>query len=606
VYINILSLMDLLLMPNYTKEVLYLLGHDIKRLPKLLVIFLAMSLLDLLGIGLIASYITFATSPQNSSDLINIMNSWISFPNDTSSILITMGGVLLLLFLIKTVAGIFVSREIINFSINQQIRLRCYLMNAYQGLPYEKYIERNSSEYIYAMQALVAQYSNKVIITALNALSSGLLAVLILSMLAWENIFIFMIIMVLVVVFVVGYDSIFRVKMKQYGGSANTAATRVVQDLTEGIKGLKEIRVTQNEDFFYRRVKLSVEQYGKYYALSSLIGVIPKYLIEFLMVIFIISMIVVASYFDTGSDQPVTSTLSLFGVALIRLIPTINIISTAVVQWRFCRDGVSRLYKDICFLESNDINVDGVKMASNNISGPNPSSYEPFHSIELNNIAYKYPSNSDYVINEIDIAVRRGESIGIVGESGCGKSTLLDVFLGLLVPDKGTINYNDKPLDKHLISEWRSHVAYLPQEIFLTDDSLKRNVALGIDDKDICEKRILKVLKQVKLDSLIEQLPDGIEEIIGESGIKLSGGQKQRISLARAFYNNKNVLVMDETTSSLDDKTEKKIVEEIQSLKGNLTMIIIAHRFSTLQHCDRIYRLDKGKIISSGSPAEIL
>jgi ATP-binding cassette, subfamily B, bacterial PglK len=599
-----LKLMGSLLMSDYMQEVLYLLGPERTRLLKLLVIFLGVSLLDLIGIGLVASYITLATSPQNTPEFINAMSTWAGFSDDGRSILTMMSVVLLLVFLFKTVTGILVSRAIINFAIGQQIRLRCYLMNAYQSLPYEKYIERNSSEYIYAMQALVAQYSNKVVITALNALSSGVVAALILCMLAWTNIIIFMVIISLVGVLVVGYDSVFRVKIKQYGGSANTAATKLVQDLTEGVKGLKEIRISQNEDFFYKRVKLSVERYGKYYALSSVIGAIPRYLIEFVMVIFIISTVVITSYFTTGSEPNLLSTLSLFGVALIRLIPTINVISTAMVQWRFNRDGVSRLYKDICFLESEDSKVDGVKLASNN--SPSPSPDRPFHSIKLSNIVYRYPGSKHYAINEINIEVRCGESIGLVGESGSGKSTLLDVFLGLLVPVKGTIDYNEKPLDDHLMNEWRSHVAYLPQEVFLTDDSLKRNIALGLEGKDICEKRILEVLKQVKLDSLLEQLPDGIEASIGEGGVKLSGGQKQRISLARAFYHKKDVLVMDESTSSLDDKTEKQIVKEIKLLKGSRTMIIVAHRFSTVQHCDRIYRLEKGKIISMGTPAEIL
>lgn len=599
-----LKLMGSLLMSDYMQEVLYLLGPDRRRLPKLLVIFLVVSLLDLLGIGLVASYITLATSPQNTPEFINAMSTWAGFPDDGLSILTMMSVVLLLVFLFKTVTGILVSRAIINFAINQQIRLRCYLMNAYQSLPYEKYVERNSSEYIYAMQALVAQYSNKVVITALNAVSSGVVAVLILCMLAWTNIVIFMVIISLVVMLVVSYDSVFRVKIKQYGGSANTAATQVVQSLAEGVKGLKEIRISQNEDFFYKRVKLSVERYGKYYALTSVIGAIPKYLIEFVMVVFIISTVVITSYFSTGSEQNLLSTLTLFGVASIRLIPTINVISTAMVQWRFNRDGVSRLYKDICFLESEESKVNGVKLASNN--SPSPRPVRPFHSIKLSNIVYRYPGSKHYAINEINIEVRCGESIGLVGESGSGKSTLLDVFLGLLVPVKGTIDYNEKPLDDHLMNEWRSHVAFLPQEVFLTDDSLKRNIALGLEDKDICEKRILEVLKQVKLDSLLEQLPDGIEASIGEGGVKLSGGQKQRISLARAFYHKKDVLVMDESTSSLDDKTEKQIVKEIQLLKGSRTMIIIAHRFSTVQHCDRIFRLEKGKIISMGTPAEIL
>lgn len=591
-------------MSDYMKEVIYLLGPDRKRLPQLLLIFVAVSILDLVGISLVATYITVATSSQPIPDFMYALMEVIRVPTTPLSVLTALSGILLALFLCKTVAGIAVSREIINFATNQQVRLRCYLMGAYQSLPYEVYVSRNSSEYVFAMQTLVSQYSNKVVNTMLAAISNGIVALLILALLAWQSILIFLLVVSLVVVVVIFYDLVFRRRAKRYGEIANTGATKVVQSLTEGIAGLKEIRISQSENFFHQKVKESAELYSRYYALTAIIGAIPKYLIELIMVVFIVLTVLITTYVNTGGEQSVMSTLSLFGVAAIRLIPSINVISTAMVQWSYNRDGVSRLYKDVRALEFEG--VLGLPESHTGAAHSTEGSDGVFHSIELNNIVYAYPESKSNAINNVTISLRRGESIGLIGESGSGKSTLLDLLLALIPPSKGAILYNNRPLDNMLLNEWRSHVAYLPQEVFLVDDTLKRNVALGLDDSEICEERVLEVLKKVKLDNLLESLSKGIDSSIGEGGMKLSGGQKQRLSLARAFYHDKKVLVMDESTSSLDDKTEEKIVSEIQALKGERTLIIIAHRLRAVKDCDRIYRLDNGQVISVGTPQELI
>jgi ATP-binding cassette, subfamily B, bacterial PglK len=584
---------------KYLKEVLFLLGPEKKRLPMLVLFFLCVSLLDLIGISFVASYITFIASPENIPDFISEADSWIEFSDDASLLLIVASVSLLMVFLVKAFFGILVSRTIINFSIDQQIRLRTYLMKAYQSLPYEMYIERNSSEYIFSIQTLVSQYSNKVIVTGLKAISDGIVAVVVLGFLAWVDLRIFTLVCFLIGALLFGYDLVFKGRVGRHGRGTNTAATKIVQGLNEGIEGLKEIRILQGESFFYHKVKNAAESYGKNYALSAIIAAIPKYLVELVMVIFIISTVLISSFFEDSNQINLLSTLSLFGVASIRLIPIINVLSTALVQWRFNRDGVSRLYKDVCFLQLQS-KLDRLIVDTIN------TSYKQFHSIKLNNIFYRYPGSDDDVIQEVNIELRSGESIGLIGTSGSGKSTLLDIFLGLLEPGQGCIEYNGKPLDNNLLSEWRSHVAYLPQQVFLTDDTLKRNIALGQEDKDISEKRVLESLEKAKLSNLLEWLPNGIDTSVGEKGVKLSGGQRQRVALARAFYHERDVLIMDESTSSLDDKTEKEIVKEIQLLKGSRTMIVIAHRLTTVQHCDRIYRLEKGRIISIGTPDEIL
>ena len=205
----------------------------------------------------------------------------------------------------------------------------------------------------------------------------------------------------------------------------------------------------------------------------------------------------------------------------------------------------------------------------------------------------------------ISLSIKNGESVGLIGASGAGKTTLVDILLGLLQPQEGDILFNNRSLNETL-ALWRAQVAYLPQEIFLIDNTLLSNVALGVLDDSIDREKVMNALKKACLEELVDNLPKGIDTMIGERGVRLSGGQKQRVALARAFYHGRNVLVLDEATSSLDHETEKEIIEEIRYFKGEKTMIIIAHRLTTVQHCDRIYVLENGEIIRQGTPKNIL
>ena len=223
-----------------------------------------------------------------------------------------------------------------------------------------------------------------------------------------------------------------------------------------------------------------------------------------------------------------------------------------------------------------------------------------FQTIELKNVQFSYPDTNKPAINNISLKIKSGDSIGLVGLSGSGKSTLVDILLGLLEVDKGGIFYNNKPLSECLL-QWQAQVAYLPQEIFLMDNTLKNNIALGVEDDCIDLDRLNLAIKKAKIKELVSQLPHGVNTSVGEGGVRLSGGQRQRVALARAFYYNKSVLVMDESTSALDYETEREIVNEIKQLKGRVTLIVIAHRLSTIEHCDRVYRLDDGRIIENNN-----
>jgi ABC-type bacteriocin/lantibiotic exporter with double-glycine peptidase domain len=271
-------------------------------------------------------------------------------------------------------------------------------------------------------------------------------------------------------------------------------------------------------------------------------------------------------------------------------------LSGSLARIRFERDAISRLYSELSKFEQTTVN-DSEAIST--------STQNPFHNLILDKVSFRYPDTTQDALKEITLEIRTGESIGLIGISGSGKTTLVDLLLGLVDPYEGEITYNGRQMNKSL-NEWRSHVAYLPQQVFLIDNTLRQNVALGYDKDEIDDLKIHEALRKARLSDLVKQLPRGIDTMLGERGVRLSGGQRQRVALARAFYHERNILVMDESTSALDQETENEIIAEIQQLKGEKTMIVIAHRLTTVQNCDRIYRLDQGRIVEQGSPEEIL
>ena len=239
------------------------------------------------------------------------------------------------------------------------------------------------------------------------------------------------------------------------------------------------------------------------------------------------------------------------------------------------------------------------------LSMPFPNSKKlPFSIISLQNVSFNYPNRKMNALNHIDFTMQKGQSVGIIGASGAGKSTLVNILLGLLEPQKGNILIDGQPITN--MREWVNNFTYIPQDIFLLDDTIKNNIALGIEKSEIDPKQLETAIQMAQLEQVIQDLPQGIETQIGEKGMRLSGGQRQRIALARAFYHDKDIVVLDEATSSLDHETEREIIHSIKRLQGIKTLIVIAHRLTTVQHCDIIIKLAQGQIIQKGSFHEVV
>jgi len=571
-------------MIHYLREIFELLDEARRKLPWLVAGFVMASILDLVGVGLVGPYAALVMDSEVLKGPVGDALARFGLARDQRTALIALGLLLLLIFLAKSVAAIGIHRAIIRFSQEQQASLQSRLMGRYQGLPYTQYLARNSAEYIRAIQGLTEEFAH-IVQMLLRVVADGLVLVVLLALLAWQDAAALALLVVLFTAVIYAYDHLFRRKAGVHGEEANRAAEAVVRGVQEGLGGLKEIRVLGKEDYFHGRVERSARDYASAFTRMQVIGLAPRYLLELALVVFVVVDVWVNLWL--GRDLAVlVPTLGVFAVASLRLMPAANTFSSSLIQIRYGRDTVRRLHRDAAAAHSPVLAV------------PGGGALESFRTLELDHVHFTYPDARQPAIEDASLQLRANESIGLVGASGSGKTTLVDILLGLLEPQQGGVRYNGRPLGEAL-EAWRSQVAYLPQEVFLIDESLRSNVALGVPEGDIDASRLDEALRQARLDEVAAALPNGVHTLIGERGVRLSGGQRQRVALARAFYHRRDILVLDEATSALDADLEREIVEEIRQLRGRKTLIVITHGYGLVGHCDRVYRLDRGRITES-------
>ena len=577
---------------SFLYQIISILGNEINKVPFLLILILLSSLIEIIGIGLIAPYVSLIIMPE--VFLESKFYSYVSFlnlPRNINDLIILIGIILIIIFLIKFLFAFTINKIILRFAADQGSRLCIDLMNSYQNMNYSNYILRNSSEYLYSINTLSLNFA-LVFQACLRFVSESIVAIFIFILLATSNIYILSILALVIICAIFFYDKFFKNSILKYASLRHTSMNNQLKAVNEGILGIKEIRMLAKEDFFHSRVKKCSTDYANYYVITNLISTSPRYFLEILMISFIVLIIFIN--IQIGNDlTKIVPTLAIFGIASIRLLPTASQLMTSIALIRNGKEGVDMIYNDL-----NNIN-------NKKISQKSLINDKKFESLKLLNVSFSYPESKLMTCKNISIDINKGECIGVIGASGAGKTTLIDLMLGLLSPQSGEIKFNEVSIEKNL-QEWMSKIAYLPQEIFVLDDSIKKNISLVDDVQKIDNDKLDKSIRQSKLIELIEDLPDGLDTIIGERGIRLSGGQRQRIAIARAFYHEREVLVFDEATSSLDTNTESEIMEEIKQLKGLKTMIIITHRLQTVKNCDRVYQIENGQILKSGKFDEVV
>ncbi len=579
-------------MQNYLREIIALAEGGTKGLYRLVILFAAISILDLVGIALVGPYIAIILDPSillkaPSLEKIGLVVDL----NEQETVVYLLSIVLVGVVAAKAIAGVWISRKILVFSQVQEVALRRRLISAYQAMPYDLYLQRRYSEYIHTISQLVSQYSSGVLVPLLKSLSELIVAIAMMIVLGVTDWVALVILLGAVGVLVLAYDLGVKKIATHSGKAANEVGIALVQAVSEAMRGFKEIRILGKEKFFFERVVRLSKQYSVHYLRTLFIGAIPRYVLEFGIIVFIVGFALFS--IRRGLDPVgILSTLAVFGYAALRLVPAANVVTKSLVDLRANRNAVKRIYDDLGWLDRATRESPRKSLA---LGGE-----IEFSSFYVDNVSYGYPGREGIVLDDVNLHLKSGEFIGIVGESGAGKTTLINILLGLLKPTSGQVLLNGK--DIALSPDAASRlVGYLPQELFLISDELALNVGLGFEYSDLNITAVNQSLDKAQLTMLVKQLPYGIRTRLGENGADLSGGQRQRIAIARAFYHRRKVWILDEATNALDQETEQEIHQEISEYKGEISAIIITHKMENLRFCDRVYRLEGGTISDQGS-----
>ena len=567
-------------MKEYLIRIYSLLYEDKKRLPLLLVLFLLTSFFDALSLAILFPFIQILVNFQDFQSSYGWFFESINLTSK-SEIITFLGITLVSLFIIKALASILVNWAILRITYNRQAKIKTSLLHKYLNMHYRKYIEGNSARYIQMIQTMSMQFI-KVLQGFLRLLSDGLIFLSIVIVLAIVEGPLLIYVGGMMIVLLLIYDIFFKKLLDSQSRAITDSSVQVTKTVNESIQGLKEIKILGKQNFFEDILKENVDIYAKNNIYADLIRTQPKHIIE---LIFVIAFTLAVVFFTPLQNdfQSLIPTLGVFLFAAIRLMPTLNQMLASVNVLRIGYYPTTLLFEDMTTkqdLEEEDYKANILK--------------DGFTSMLLKNVFFSYKNDKEHQLNGISLQVDKNKSIGLFGQSGSGKTTLVDVMLGLLEPSKGEIHLNNKIVKNN--KEFRNLVAYIPQDIFIINDSVKNNITLTGRDEVVDDVLLEDVVLRSRLKEVINNLPEGINTNIGERGVKLSGGQKQRIAIARALYNKREVLIMDEATSALDNNTEKEIIDEIRKLKGKVTMVVIAHRLTTLQHCDEIYEISNGRI----------
>jgi len=370
--------------------------------------------------------------------------------------------------------------------------------------------------------------------------------------------------------------------------------------VNQALGSIKEVKLLGRERFFVNAFDQAYQRYARAGLTASAINNLPRLIMETVAVAALLVAVVIGLY-QGKQLQSILPTLALFGLGAMRIMPSINRIAPAVNQMRFWLPAIDAVHGALS--SATLVWPEAEERRTEEPDGEHGATFIG-RELAVDGLWFKYPGSTHWAIQGISLTVARGSSVAFMGPSGAGKSTLVDLILGLLSPDKGRILADGRPLGE-IRRNWQRHIGYVPQAIYLLDDTVRRNVALGLPDEEIDDAQVWKVLRQARLADVVKRMPDELGTIIGERGIRLSGGERQRIAIARALYRDPELLVFDEATSALDGQTERDIADTIRGIAGAQTVLIVAHRVTTIQSCDLIFFLDQGKLVDQGTFAQL-
>ena len=547
--------------------------------------------LEFAGIASVLPFMHIAADPNsiNESYWLNLAYTFLGFESHRAMLIFTGVSMLLLLMLANGFSAYTTwYQHKISWDTAHNISTR--LLKSYLDRPYTFFLKNNTAELQSKIVLEVGQICSGVLIPLTDLVARILVIIVIFCLLLLVNTKLALII-VSVLGTAYGLVYLFRKSyLERLGNERMNANLNRFKSLVEALTGIKASRVYDAKDFFFKRFETASENHSRIQPQVQLVSIVPKYLIELLAFggIIGVTIYLVATSGDLTSSLPI---LSLYAIAGYRLLPSLQRAFLAMTKLKHTFPVVDSLYEDLNYSAS----AETVNDERNQILH-----FE--NKIKFDQIKFSYEEADQVILTDIDLEIRKGEIVAFVGTTGSGKTTLIDLIVGLLQPDSGEVLIDDQPLNKTNTKSWQKQIGYVQQDVFLFDDTVKSNIAIGVEEDQIEEEGVIRASKIANIHSFIQkEMKDGYDTEIGERGVRLSGGQQQRLGIARALYRNPSVLILDEATSALDGVTESKVIDSLKKYQDDLTMIIIAHRLSTVRHADCIYILEKGKIIGKGT-----
>ena len=559
--------------------------------------------LEIVGIGLVLPFISLISDPSiidkfTAFSLLKTLTGNLPF----NSMLILLGLILLMFYLAKNLymANLFLIQN--RFIYKKMHALSLSLFSSYLNAPYVFHLKRNSSELQRNINISVLQVFNHLFIYTLYLISDTLVLLAILSLLIFIDPLATMIGGFVVIFTAAIFFKVIRNKVHTLGELDHHNVGQMIKWVNQGLASIKETKILGNEGFFLNAYNRHCGEYVRSRRFIATVQEMPRLFLETLAVVGMLTIILL--FLVQGRDiQSVIPLIALFAVAAFRMIPSTNRIIRSMTVIRQYTPALDVVLKDL------EIGESGLREHSTSPGRPAETEQGKGLSfkneIVLDGINYRYPETQEDVLHGISLKIRRGQSVAFVGPSGAGKTTVVDIILGLLMLEEGEVRVDGKHIRENMRG-WQRLFGYIPQSIYLIDDTIRRNVAFGVEDCLLDDEAVWKALRSAQLDEFIKNLPEGLDTHVGESGVRLSGGQRQRIGIARALYHEPEILVLDEATSSLDNETEQAVSDAIRLLSGEKTIIIIAHRLSTVENCDQLFFFKEGSLEGTGDFSHLI
>jgi len=568
------------------KEILYIFDKKQKmRLVELMILILFGTILETAGVTAIVPFISAIMYPEDmmKKDIIVFIYDLFGM-NSIEDLIVFLAIIIIVVYILKNLYLIFMYDAQFRFVYNNQRRLSNKLMSCYMKQPYSFHLKHNSSE---LMQNIVgdAETFFSTVLSSISLITDVMVCAVLAILLFLVDKSITLAVSLMVIVFIIVFYRRFRKVINRLGEERREYYTRKTICLRQAFGGIKEVIILNREKFFVDAFDKNNFGFIDAKRRVAALSMTPKPIMETLCIIAL--MIVIIMKICRGVKvEYFVPTLSIFALAVIRMLPSSSRIATNLSNIVFGKASIKAVYEDLKGIElleetvKNEDNIRKIEFQEN---------------ILIDKLTFSYEGSDKAVLQQVNLEIPKNKAVAFVGASGAGKTTLADIILGVLTYKTGRIFVDGNEIRTNSVS-WQKQIGYIPQNIYILDDTIRRNIAMAINDEDIDDKKIWDAVEKAQLKSFVESLQDGLDTVIGEHGARISGGQRQRIGIARALYTDPDILILDEATSALDNETENAVMEAIDSLNGKKTLIIIAHRLTTIDNCDIVYRISDGKV----------